>query len=79
MIVLVINTNRTFLKYQLIRPETGTVLAKGQCDRIGLGKSSITHYHCGRSGEGPSTQAASLPDIKTAVKTTTSTPPMAAA
>jgi len=67
MIVLVINTNRTFLKYQLIKPDTGAVLAKGQCDRIGLGKSSVTHYRCGHSGEVPSTQAAALPDIKAAV------------
>lgn len=43
MIVLVINTNKDFLKFQLIRPETGTVLAKGLCNRIGPGKSTVTY------------------------------------
>ncbi len=44
MIILVINTNKDFLKYQLIRPESGQVLAKGLCERIGPGKSAVLHH-----------------------------------
>ena len=65
MTELVINTNSTFLKYQLIKSETGEVLAKGLCDRIGLGKSSVTHI---RRNEAPVIIQTSMPDIAAAVQ-----------
>jgi len=43
MKVLVINAGSTSLKYQLIEPETQTVMAKGVCDRIGLDCGFIKH------------------------------------
>ena len=64
MIVLVINTNKTFLKYQLINPESSTVLAKGLCERIGPGKAAITHY---RRDDAPVTFTANMPDIRSAI------------
>ncbi len=64
MTELVINTNKTFLKYQLIKSETGEVLAKGLCDRIGLGKGLVTHY---RRNEEPVTIQTNMPDIAAAV------------
>ena len=36
MNVLVINAGSSSLKYQLMNPETGAVLAKGLCERIGI-------------------------------------------
>ena len=36
MNVLVINAGSSSLKYQLLNPETGDVLAKGLCERIGI-------------------------------------------
>ena len=36
MNVLVINAGSSSLKYQLLNPETGVLLAKGLCERIGL-------------------------------------------
>ena len=36
MNVLVINAGSSSLKYQLLNPETGTLLAKGLCERIGI-------------------------------------------
>jgi acetate kinase len=64
MLVLVINTNRTFLKFQLIRVGSGEVLAKGLCDRIGLGKSALT---LARHDAEPVTTATDLPTIEAAV------------
>jgi len=64
MLVLVINTNRTFLKYQLIRVGSGEVLAKGLCDRIGLGKSSLS---LARRHADPVTTVMDLPTIEAAV------------
>ncbi|MDD4494749.1 MAG: acetate kinase [Eubacteriales bacterium] len=43
MIVLVINSGSSSLKYQLIDAEKKKVLAKGLCDRIGIGNSFIKH------------------------------------
>ena len=65
MIVLVINTNRTFLKYQLIKVGTGDVLAKGLCDHIGGTGSTLTHS---RRGADSVTSQVDLPDIATAVQ-----------
>ena len=36
MNVLVINAGSSSLKYQLLNPETGALLAKGLCERIGI-------------------------------------------
>ena len=36
MNILVINAGSSSLKYQLLNPETGTLLAKGLCERIGI-------------------------------------------
>ena len=35
MNILVINAGSSSLKYQLLNPETGVLLAKGLCERIG--------------------------------------------
>ena len=42
MKVLVINAGSSSLKYQLLDPETGHLLAKGLCERIGMESSMIT-------------------------------------
>ena len=36
MNILVINAGSSSLKYQLLNPETGSLLAKGLCERIGI-------------------------------------------
>ena len=36
MNILVINAGSSSLKYQLLNPETGVLLAKGLCERIGI-------------------------------------------
>ena len=36
MNVLVINAGSSSLKYQLLNPATGELLAKGLCERIGI-------------------------------------------
>lgn len=43
MKILVINCGSSSLKYQLINMEDESVLCKGNCDRIGLSGSFITH------------------------------------
>ena len=43
MKILVINAGSSSLKYQLIDMETEAVLAKGQCERIGIEGSKLTH------------------------------------
>lgn len=47
MNVLVINAGSSSLKYQLMNPETETVLAKGLCERIGI-DGRLTHKVPGR-------------------------------
>ncbi len=42
MKVLVINAGSSSLKYQLMQPEDGEILAKGLCERIGI-DGSLTH------------------------------------
>jgi acetate kinase len=50
MKILVINTGSSSLKYQLIDTEKEIVLAKGLCDRIGLGGSIVKQTdHTGKS------------------------------
>lgn len=65
MIVLVINTNRSFLKYQLIRTGTSEVLARGLCDRIGQNHATVSYE---RPGVSAVTLSFDLPDIGAAVK-----------
>ncbi len=48
MKVLVINAGSSSLKYQLIDMDTGSVIAKGVCERIGIEGSSITHKRPGK-------------------------------
>lgn len=43
MKILVINSGSSSLKYQLIDMETEAVLAKGNCERIGIEGSKLTH------------------------------------
>ena len=43
MKVLVINSGSSSLKYQLIDMETESVVAKGNCERIGISGSLLTH------------------------------------
>ena len=43
MKVLVINSGSSSLKYQLIDMETESVIAKGNCERIGIEGSKLTH------------------------------------
>lgn len=47
MKILVINTGSSSLKYQLIDTMNETVLAKGNCDRIGIENSFIKHTKMG--------------------------------
>lgn len=47
MKILVINCGSSSLKYQLIDSRTEEVLAKGQCERIGIAGSAITHQPAG--------------------------------
>jgi acetate kinase len=47
MKILVINAGSSSLKYQFFDMDTERVLAKGQCDRIGLDGSTISHTRAG--------------------------------
>lgn len=66
MIVLVINAGSSSLKYQLMKAETGDVLAKGLAERIGLENALIKHF---RSGETAVTIPVDMPNHKVAVST----------
>lgn len=48
MKILVINAGSSSLKYQLIDMETEAVLAKGLCERIGIGASKLNHTPQGK-------------------------------
>ncbi len=48
MKVLVINSGSSSLKYQLIDMETEGVIAKGNCERIGIENSKLTHKANGK-------------------------------
>ena len=48
MKVLVINSGSSSLKYQLIDMETESVIAKGNCERIGIDGSKLTHKANGK-------------------------------
>ena len=47
MKILVVNAGSSSLKYQLFDMETGEVLAKGLCERIGI-DGKITHKRPGK-------------------------------
>ena len=47
MKILVINAGSSSLKYQLIDMDTHEVLAKGLCERIGIGGSRLNHTPAG--------------------------------
>ena len=51
MNVLVVNAGSSSLKYQLINVESRDVIAKGACERIGLGDSIFSNEADGRSME----------------------------
>ena len=53
MNILVINAGSSSLKYQLLNPETGVLLAKGLCERIGMESSMITHEANGHKATTP--------------------------
>jgi acetate kinase len=48
MKVLVVNAGSSSLKYQLFDTELGAVLAKGNCERIGIEGSKLTHKTQGK-------------------------------
>ncbi len=49
MKVLVVNAGSSSLKYQLFDTSCGDVLAKGNCERIGIAGSRLTHKTSGKS------------------------------
>ena len=49
MKVLVVNAGSSSLKYQLFDTAEGKVIAKGNCERIGIDGSGITHKTAGKS------------------------------
>ena len=64
MKILVVNAGSSSLKYQLFDMETNQVLAKGNCERIGI-DGVITHK---RPGKEDYKAEASLPDHKSAIE-----------
>ena len=64
MKILVVNAGSSSLKYQLFDMESGEVLAKGLCERIGI-DGVITHK---RPGKEDYKSEASLPDHKAAIE-----------
>ncbi len=51
MKILVINAGSSSLKYQLLDMETEKVIAKGNCERVGLSKPFISYKHDGKTME----------------------------
>ncbi len=49
MKVLVVNAGSSSLKYQLFDTSDGTILAKGNCERIGISGSRMVHKTTGKS------------------------------
>ena len=64
MKILVVNAGSSSLKYQLFDMDSGTVLAKGNCERIGI-DGVITHK---RPGKEDYSSSANLPDHKAAIE-----------
>ena len=48
MKVLVVNAGSSSLKYQLFDTESGVVMAKGNCERIGIEGSRLMHKTQGK-------------------------------
>ncbi len=65
MKVLVVNAGSSSLKYQLFDTETGSVSAKGNCERIGISGSRLIHKTVGKEDHILET---SLPDHAAAMK-----------
>ncbi len=65
MKVLVINAGSSSLKYQLLDTDSQAVLAKGNCERIGIDGSRLIHK-C--SGKAEHINQANLPDHSAAMK-----------
>ena len=64
MKILVVNAGSSSLKYQLFDMDTGHVLAKGNCERIGAG-GAVTHK---KAGAPPYKVETALPDHEAALK-----------
>ena len=64
MKILVINSGSSSLKYQLIDMETESVLAKGNCERIGIEGSNFIYKANGNTIE----QKVDMPNHNVAVK-----------
>lgn len=64
MKILVVNAGSSSLKYQLFDMDTGHVLAKGNCERIGAG-GVVTHK---KAGAPPYKVETALPDHEAALK-----------
>ena len=65
MNILVVNAGSSSLKYQLFDTENGNVMAKGNCERIGIGGSRIIHKTSGKEEYIKNTE---LPDHSAATK-----------
>ena len=65
MKVLVINAGSSSLKYQLLDTDSETVLAKGNCERIGINGSRIIHK---TSGKDQFVKEDAMPDHSAAMK-----------
>jgi acetate kinase len=70
MKVLVVNAGSSSLKYQLFDTETSAVLAKGNCERIGIDGSRIIHK---TTGKGEYIKESVLSDHSAAMKLVVST------
>ncbi len=66
MKILVLNAGSSSLKYQLFDMENGDVLAKGVCEKIGVGKEGIVTHK--RPGQVNHTITPVLPDHNTALQ-----------
>ena len=65
MKVLVVNAGSSSLKYQLLDTDTEAVLAKGNCERIGIDGSRLIHK---TSGKNDYVKETDLPDHSAAMK-----------
>ena len=65
MNILVINAGSSSLKYQLLDTESENILAKVNCERIGIDGSRIIHK---TSGKGEYIKEMNLPDHSAAMK-----------
>ena len=65
MKVLVVNAGSSSLKYQLFNTETGAVMAKGNCERIGIEGSRLMHKPQGKDDY---IKEIPLPDHSAAIK-----------